>query len=201
MRASRLAVASALTALAVALALLAYDLVAWDEALTQGDRTYAVDPSDARWSATTVLPHDPAGAFLRVGDPVALRRAVRSFVVSVDVPRGLDNGLRRAQLRARADVALTGVVASGDPSAASQAANLAGVLAETALEGTATDRGRAAFEAAVRADPTNADAAYNLELILRRAKVVGTREGPGSGSGPRGQAEPGAGSGQPGEGY
>jgi hypothetical protein len=136
-----------------------------------------------------------------VGDPVALRRAVRSFVVAVDVPRGIDNGLRRAQLRARADVALTGVVASGDSPAASQAANLAGVLAETALEGTATDRGRAAFEAAVRADPTNADAAYNLELILRRAKVVGTREGAGSGSGPRGQAEPGAGSGQPGEGY
>ena len=88
MRASRLAVASALAALAVGLALLAYDLVAWDDALTLGDRTYAADPSDARWSATTVLPRDPAGALLRVGDPVALRRAVRSFVVSVDVPRG-----------------------------------------------------------------------------------------------------------------
>jgi len=48
MRASRLAVASALAALAVALALLAYDLVAWDDALTQGDQTYAADPPGAR---------------------------------------------------------------------------------------------------------------------------------------------------------
>ena len=36
MRASRLAVASALAALAVGLAFLAYDLVAWDDALDAG---------------------------------------------------------------------------------------------------------------------------------------------------------------------
>ena len=61
------------------------------------------------------------------------------------------------------------VAEAGDAKAASQASNLIGVLAETELEGPTTSRGRAAFEAAVRADPANEAAAYNLELVLRRA--------------------------------
>ena len=181
--------------------MLAHDLRTWDDGIERGDRAYADAPSEARWAAAPWLPGDPAGAILVVEPRLELRRAVQSFTRAVDVPQGIDNGERRARMRAAAEVALAGVAEAGDPEAASQASNLIGVLAETELEGPTTSRGRAAFEAAVRADPANEAAAYNLELILRRARVVGTREGPGSGSGSRGPARQGAGAGAPGMGY
>jgi hypothetical protein len=200
---SALRVASAVAALVLAgsLAVLAHDLRTWESGIERGDRAYADAPSRATWAAAPWLPGDPAGAILGVEPRLELRRAVQSFTRAVDVPRGIDNGERRARLRAAADVALARVAEAGDAEAASQASNLIGVLAETELEGPTASRGRAAFEAAVRADPANDAAAYNLELILRRARVVGTREGPGSGSGSRGPARQGAGAGVPGLGY
>lgn len=201
MSASRAASAVVALALAVGCALLAHDLRAWDDGIERGDRAYVVAPAQARWTADLWLPGDPAGAILRVERRLGLRRAVQSFTQAVDVPQGVDNGQRRARQRAAAEVALARIAATGDARAASQASNLVGVLAETELRGPTTSRGRAAFTAAVRADPANEAARYNLELILRRARVVGTREGPGSGSGPRGSARRGAGAGVPGTGY
>jgi hypothetical protein len=197
----RFASAAAALVLAVGLVVIAHDLRTWDDGIERGDRDYADAPSEARWAAATWLPGDPAGAILVVEPRLELRRAVQSFTRAVDVPQGIDNGERRARLRAAAEVALAGVAEAGDPNAASQASNLIGVLAETELEGPTTSRGRAAFETAVRANPANEAAAYNLELILRRGRVVGTREGPGTGSGARGAGQPGAGAGVPGMGY
>jgi hypothetical protein len=191
--------AGAIALVAVLFALSAHDTHAWERGLADGDAAYATQPVAARWRAGTWLAGDPAGDVLQTADDIALRRAVQAFVVAADVGRGFDNGERRSRLRARADVALSGVVATGSPTAASQAANLAGVLAETA--GSGGERGRASFEAAVRADPANTDAAFNLELLLRRARATGVREGPGTGTGTRGSAERGAGSGTPGQGY
>ena len=201
MSAVRVASAAVALVLAAGLALLAHDLRAWDDGIGRGDRAYAAGVPQARWAADPWLPGDPAGAILGVEPRLELRRAVQSFTQAVDVPQGIDNGQRRARRRAAAEVALARVAASGDAQAASQASNLVGVLAETEIHGPTTSRGRAAFTAAVRADPSNEAAAYNLELILRRARVVGTREGPGQGSGSRGPARQGAGSGVPGMGY
>jgi hypothetical protein len=53
----------------------------------------------------------------------------------------------------------------------------------------------------IRADPTNGDAKRNLELLLRRMKVVGEREGTGGSAGYYGHAFAGAGAGLPGSGY
>ena len=53
----------------------------------------------------------------------------------------------------------------------------------------ADDRARSTFEAAIRRDPTNAAAKYNLELLLRRTRATATRQGPGSGSGRWGGAD------------
>jgi hypothetical protein len=197
----RIVSAGVALALAVVLAMLAHDLRAWHGGIERGDRAYAVAPPRARWVAAPWLPGDPSGAILGVEPRLELRRAVQSFTLGVDVPQGIDNGQRRARGRARAEVALARVAATGDAQAASQASNLVGVLAETEFQGPTTSRGRAAFTAAVRADPSNQAAAYNLELILRRARVVGTREGPGSGTGARGPARQGAGAGVPGMGY
>lgn len=201
MSALRIAAAVAALVLAAGLLALARDLRAWNDGIGRGDRAYAAVPSQARWTAATWLPGDPARTLLDVEPRLELRRAVQLFAGAVDVTRGIDNGERRARERAAAEVALARVAETGDPRAASQASNLVGVLAETELQGPTTSRGRAAFEAAVRSDPTNDAAAYNLELILRRARVAGTRQGPGSGSGSRGPARQGAGSGVPGMGY
>ena len=201
MSAVRIALAVAALVVAAGLLVLAHDLRERDSAIGRGDRVYAVTPSKARWVAAPWLPGDPAGSILGVERRLQLRRAVQSFTRAIDVPQGFDNGRRRAKRRAAAGVALAGVAETGDAKAASQASNLTGILAETDVEGPTTSVGRAAFEAAVRADPENEAAAYNLELILRRARVVGTREGPGSGSGARGPARQGAGAGVPGLGY
>ena len=180
MSALRFASAVAALVLAGGLVALAHDLRTWDDGIERGDRAYADAPSEARWTAASWLPGDPAGAILGVETRLELRHAIQSFTRAVDVPQGIDNGERRARMRAAAEVALAAVAESGDAEEASQASNLIGVLAETELEGPTTSRGRAAFEAAVRADAANEAAAYNLELILRRARIVGAREGPGS---------------------
>jgi hypothetical protein len=197
-------VAAGLVVLAAALAVVAHDLLAWRSALSTGDAHFDASPAAAQWSASTWLPRDPAGR-LTLEDDLALRRAVRAFVVAERTPRGFDNGERQSRVRASAEAALTEAAVRGSASRASQADNLLGVLVATAgrVTGgvTADDRARAAFESAVRADPKNGDAKYNLELLLRRSRAAGTRRGPGSGSGPRGTGRRGAGAGTPGRGY
>jgi hypothetical protein len=96
------------------------------------------------------------------------------------------------------------VAASGPPAHASQAQTLLGVLAASGgrVAGqTPEERSRAAFEAAVRTDPANAVAKYDLELLVRRMEARGEREEPGAGSGPGARGRRGAGAGTPGKGY
>ena len=131
MSALRLVSAVAALLLAAGLAALAHDVRRWDEGIERGDRAYAGAPSGARWAAAPWLPGDPAGAILGVEPRLELRRAVQSFTRAVDVPQGIDNGERRARVRAAAEVALARVAETGDAEAASQASNLIGVLAET----------------------------------------------------------------------
>ena len=96
-------------------------------------------------------------------------------------PTGYDDGRQKAQIRGLAELALSDALATGSRAQASRAGNLLGILAATDESGSdagVSDR-RAAetFEAAIRADPANENAKYNLELVLRRIKVVGSREG------------------------
>ena len=108
-------------------------------------------------------------------------------------------------VRSIAEIALSDVAARGAAAPASQAGNLLGVLVIRAgtIIGRVTpdDRARAAWEAAIRRDPSNTDAKYNLELLLRRTRATSTRQGPGNGSGALGHGRRGAGSGTPGRGY
>ena len=129
----------------------------------------------------------------------------RAFVVAMAAPVGYDDGRQKARIRGVAELALSTVLASRSPAQASRAGNLLGILAgtdDTGSDASVSDR-RAAetFEAAIRADQVNEDAKYNLELILRRIKVVGSREGAGGSSGDFGQSLTGAGAGLPGSGY
>jgi hypothetical protein len=201
----RVAIASLAVALAAAAFALAHDVGSWSRAIDRGDARFAAQPAVARWSAQAWLPRDPARDALDLADDLALRRGEQAFRVAVAAPRGVDNGADRARLRAAAVVLLTDMVANGSREQASRAGNLLGILAATGddeADAAASER-RAAetFEVAVRSFPAGVEPKYNLELLLRRIRVVGSREGPGSGSGTRGDSRQGAGAGAPGSGY
>jgi hypothetical protein len=201
----RLTVVAVLVLLAVVLAAAAHDALSWRSALSHGDARLAARPASAQWRASPLLPGDPTRALLALGDDLALRRAVRAFLVAEATPRGFDNGVHQTRVRSGAEIVLSDLAAQGSAANASQAGDLLGVLVAKAgrVTGgvTADDRARAAFEAAIRRDPSNVDAKYNLELLLRRTKATTTRQGPGSGSGALAHGRRGAGAGTPGRGY
>ena len=120
-------------------------------------------------------------------------------------PTGYDDGRQKAQIRGLAELALSDALVTGSQRSSIAGGNLLGILAATDDDETDAAVGdrRAAetFEAAIRADPANESAKYNLELVLRRIKVVGSREGAGGSSGYYGQSLTGAGAGLPGSGY
>ena len=202
---ARLIVAAGLVAAAALLAIGAHDVLAWRSAMRDGDARFRTQPTTASWRADTLLPRDPARRLLELDDDIAIRRGVQAFVTAVRTPRGFDNGERRARARSGAEVVLEDLAAHAGPRDASQAGNLLGVLVAGTGQVTggitADDRARAAFEAAIRRDPGNTAAKYNLELLLRRTRARATRQGPGSGSGSLGHGRRGAGSGTPGRGY
>lgn len=195
----RVALACAAVAALVAVGL-AHDAHSWQSAIARGDARYARTATDARWSPVTWLPGDPAAQLLPVEREVALRRAVQAFLVAERTGNGFDNGETRARVRSAATVALSNVAATGTAAQGSQANDLLGVLVSSG-GGTDDEQAIAAFQAAVRANPSNAAAKYNLELALRRALPTGVRRGPGNGSGSGGSGRRGAGSGTPGRGY
>ena len=205
MRLLRWTAVAVLVLLAAILAVAAHDALSWRSALSRGDARLNSGSATAQWRASTLLPGDPTRTVLALGDDLALRRAVRAFLVAEATPRGFDNGVDQTRVRSGAEIVLSDLAAQGAAANASQAGDLLGVLVAKAgrVTGgvTADDRARAAFEAAIRRDPSNVDAKYNLELLLRRTKATTTRQGPGSGSGALAHGRRGAGAGTPGRGY
>ena len=185
----RIAAAAVLTAVAVLAALLAADVGSWRHALAQGDAVYAVTPARAAWTPPTML-GDSAARLLGTTDDVKIRRALQLYAAALRIPHRLDTADVRQSLRAQAQNALAHV-------STSQAETLFGVLA---FEHSANDA-IAGFTNAVRADPMNTAAKYDLELLLRLSEAHGSRSGssPGGAFGPGGRR--GAGGGVPGNGY
>jgi hypothetical protein len=204
-RGVQLAGAAAAAVLAAVALLLAADLRRWGDSVAAGDARLEQAPGRVEWEADVALPGDAARRLLSVDDDLEWRRALAAYLVASRTPRGFDAGERRVRARSSAEALLGEVVATSAGSRASQAENLLGVLVHgtgrVADGATGEDRALAAFETAVRLDPGNADARFNLELMLRRAEARGTREGPNAGSGPRGRGRRGAGAGLPGRGY
>ena len=196
----RISLCALAAVLGVAALALAHDVHAWRGAVASGDARFAAHPATAAWEASTWLPHGLAPRVLAIDDDLDLRRAERAFAAVDRTPRGLDGGRRAAQERASAEVALADIVAGGSPPQASRAGNLLGILAGSTQTGPET--AIATFDAAVRADLANTHAKHNLELVLRRLRVIGIRQGQGAAvGGDYGQALAGAGAGLPGFGY
>jgi hypothetical protein len=200
----RAALAAVLVALAVLAALAAGDVRGWRSALTAGDAAYIATPSRASWTPDARL-GGVAEDLLGVQDDVQLRQALQLYVNAAKLHLRLDNALDVESARARAQDALEHVSRASDPGRRSQALTLLGVLAfrASAAGGSQSqiDAAISDFTDAVRADPADEQAAYDLELLLRLVGTHGTRVEPGQGGGFGRTGHRGAGGGQPGSGY
>jgi hypothetical protein len=205
--------AAVLLVFAVLLALLAADVRGWRTTLREDDALLAMAPASATWQPGTRL-GSLAEHALGVGDDVEARRAIVLYRRNASVPVRLDNAQRVAQARSRAEQALASVARSSDGPRASQALTLLGVLVFTDVgpsrdpfeptAGVDPDQAQASvgdFRDAVRADPENAAAKYDLELALRALLAQGTRVGAGQQTGAGSTGQQGAGGGLPGSGY
>jgi hypothetical protein len=200
-RALRFLPALVLVVLAVFVALLAADVRSWQ-------RTFASDDvrTSATWNASPRIPWNLAGRLLGVADDVQARRAIRQFEQTVSASARLDNALGVTSARARAETELA-AVARGSGPRSSQAGTLLGILAFGDLaRGGGRDPSQAEtaiadFENAVRADPADEIAKFDLELVLRLLAARGVRTGVTSGSGAGSTGRQGAGGGTPGSGY
>jgi hypothetical protein len=161
-----------LAALAAVAVLVARDAAAVQRTLERSDLAFEARPAAERlWRIETRLPF--AKEAFGIEDDLMIRRALRAFAVDA---RREDNpyDFARPAFRAEAQATL-GAAERGDLAAPlrSKAANLIGVLtfAEAAsdpINGPALVRRSVAdFRRAVRIDPDNTEAKYNLEFVLR----------------------------------
>jgi hypothetical protein len=170
----RVTAAAAFAVLAVLAALLAADLRAWPAAIERGDALYALDPATAQWSAQTRL-GGLAGTMLGTGGDLAARRGLQLYDQTIVLQQGIPYEEEIETARAEAMNALAKPAASSDPSVASQARTLQGVLAfDAASRGggpSQVDAAIADFTAALELDSGNTAAKFDLELLLRLGRA------------------------------
>lgn len=203
----RLAAAMVLVVAAVAAALLAVDLRSWRTAVARGDARFAQSPASASWNAGTAFPFDPARGILGLQSQLELRSAAQRFLHLRAVGNGVDNGYSESQQRGALEEVLTRLAAGPDRARDSDASLMLAILAfadtrrRDAAAPAPVEQAVGDFQDAVTQDPANADAKYDLELLLRYLVATGTRTGSnGSSAGPA-KGHKGAGAGQPGTGY
>jgi hypothetical protein len=205
--------ATVLVVLAVLAALLAADVRGWQKTLREDDALLPSAPTAATRQPDTHL-GSLAERALGVRDDVDARRAIALYLESIDLPVRLDNAQQVALARGRAEQALASVARSSEGTRASQAETLLGVLVFTDVgpsndpfeetTGIDPDQAQASiadFQDAVRTDPANAVAKYDLELALRALLAQGIRVGAGQQTGAGSTGQRGAGGGVPGSGY
>ena len=142
---------------------------------------------------------------LDVDDDLAFRAAVRDWVGARAVASATSMQSEEASAEAQTELARF----LGDrahPHRAAIAATLLGVLAfDTRPAGTGapsgSDAAESAFRRGVELDPGAAEAAYDLELLLRREQTKGQRNGRAPDPGGKGHSRRGAGAAPPGTGY
>jgi len=206
-RAVRAAAVVVLLAVALLLAALAVDVLHWRDSMRTGDRELAASPANAVWAPSTVFPAGVGRDVLGLETSLRLRRAIQAFAAVRAAGNGYDNGLSESRTRGELEAELSDLALSRDREIASDADNLLGILAYTdatqsgPIAPAPVDQSVADFQAAVRADPADVDAKFNLELLLHELLAKGTRVGPSSNTGGPAKGHHGAGGGIPGRGY
>jgi len=168
----------------ILLILLATDVLRWSSDLQASDVRYRATPS-ARglWQIDAVVPGDPGRSLLGIGDDVALRQAVRALELSKLNSRAHFKPeliVQRADAEARLQTLASG---KADRKQRSRAAELLAVL--QLASPTNNPQQRSAFllkavsnlQKAIKLDPTNDEAKYNLEVALRGTHGVQTVQG------------------------
>lgn len=164
-----------LTALAaVVLLVAAFDVQRLERGVAEDDVRFATNPVDHRlWRVETTLPGDVAGRLLGVNDDIHYRDVLRAFFLAR--PRINPFALPRLEVaRGEAQVQLTDLIRiERDHRRLSQEKNLRGALALAVGPRQEPEQRLASFEAAaldfkeaIRLDPRNEDAMYNLEGTL-----------------------------------
>jgi hypothetical protein len=201
----RLAAAAVLLVLAVGAALLAGDVRSWDRTLHRGDLVYAAAPGLASWTPSVRFPFGAAQSLLAVSDDVATRQAFRDYRVAAAASGHFEVTPAQAAALRRAQVSLVPIARSSDPVVAAKGRTLLGLLVLGGLAQSADEsRVQAAFSDladAVRANPDDVTAKYDLELLLRLSAQRGVRPVQPIGGGAGATGKRGGGSGIPGEGY
>lgn len=204
MRALGIALGGVLAALAVLIALLAADVRSWPGAIDSGDAVYAASAPGVSWTPSTRL-GGLAEDLLGAQDDLRLRQALVRYRESTALPQRLDNALDVQAARGQAQQALSAAARRASPPAASQVLTLLGILTFGSVSANGTsnqaDAAIADFTDAVRADPDDELAKYDLELLLRLTAAHGVRTGAGQGSGFGGNGRRGGAGGLPGSGY
>jgi hypothetical protein len=201
-----LVAAAVLLALAACAAVLAADVRSWQRTMRSEDALLVVSPREPAWLTPARFPFGLAGRALGVRGDVALRRSLALYLETVDLHARLDNATDVAGARVRAEQALAAVARRGGAQG-SQAGTLLGILAFGDLgrggfaNGSQANTSLSDFADAVRADPSNEEAKYDLELLLRLLEAHGTRVGNASSTGVGSTGRRGAGGGVPGSGY
>ena len=201
----RLAAAAVLLVLAAGAALLARDVRSWNRTLERGDAVYDSAPGLASWRPTVHVPFAAAERLLGVSDDVATREAFRDYRVAAAASGHYEVTPAQAAALRRAQVSLVPVARSPDPATAARGRTLLGLLVLGGLAQSADEsRVQAAFSDladAVRANPDDVTAKYDLELLLRLSAQRGVRPVQPIGGGAGATGKRGGGSGIPGEGY
>jgi tetratricopeptide (TPR) repeat protein len=161
-------------AAAVLLLLTAVDVQRWQGAIKEDDVRFRTKPvAEDLWQAQTTVPGDPARSVLGLGDDIAYRRVLRSYWLAR--PRISPFEHARIELaRGEAQVKLSDLTrVERDKRRLSQEKNLLGALALAVSPRQDPEQRLASFESAVayfreaiRLDPSNEDAMYNLEGTL-----------------------------------
>jgi hypothetical protein len=205
MKAARIVLAGIALVLALGAVVLAREVGGRRDRIAAGDRARAANPvAVVDWTPSSSLPFDPAGRLVGLGDDIALREAMRAFVLAERTGQGFDNGRERSLRRDAAAAALEGVVLSGSPLEVARADVLLGVLAFGTSSTSVTAPGQQsvdAFTEAARLDPSDTAAKFDLELALRALAPSGTRPGSNPSAGGKGHGRRGAGAGLPGSGF
>jgi hypothetical protein len=160
----------------VVLLLVALDVRTWQTTIARDDLRFRALPAHrGLWTPATLLPGDPAGLLLGVGDTMAYRRSLQLVWFS-RIGSTPDSRQDLPTLRAETQQRLE-AIASGGTSARERsfAANLLGVLVVTTPspgndEGALKailKRATGYFQEATELDSGDADAKENLELVLR----------------------------------
>jgi hypothetical protein len=205
-----LRVTAALAALAAAalLAVAAEDARRWPDSVRLDDVRFRAAPDRAEWRESDWAGAEAVRSLLAIDDDLEFRRLVAAFHRQREGGRSND-ALARLQAQAQLETALRATERGDpDPLRRARAANMLGVLSfEAAISSprgaqALLDQTLGEFRNAIRVDPREEEAKYNLELVLaliERGDVRSTSERGGVG-GQESEAG-GAGLTDPGHGY